>query len=101
MGDTEQIVTQVYGSACSIPYSGNHEALWEPFARLVLEASYEATLLCSVLTACRHGSPASNRVFLTALGGGAFGNDLGWILAALERALEKVAGLGVALDVKL
>ena len=36
-------VTQVYGSALPVAYGRPPEALWEPFARLVLEASYEAT----------------------------------------------------------
>lgn len=110
--DTEQTVTQVFNSACSVSYSGNAMKLWEPFARLVLEASYEATLLCAVLTACTQDAPAScgaivssttnaHKVFLTALGGGAFGNEYCWIAAALERALECVACLGVALDLKL
>jgi hypothetical protein len=36
---------------------------------------------------------------LTLLGGGAFGNDVEWILAAMSRALRKVAD--VALDVRI
>ena len=34
--DPEQRVTQVFGSALSVAYSGNSPALWEPLARLVL-----------------------------------------------------------------
>jgi hypothetical protein len=30
----------------------------------------------------------NNKVYLTLLGGGAFGNDEDWIIAAIERALE-------------
>ena len=69
---------------------------WAPFASLVLDAAYEATLLAAVLNASRG---ASNVVLLTLLGGGAFGNDPAWINAALRRAL-RIAGT-YALDVKL
>ncbi len=37
-------VTQVYGSALPVAYGTPSAAEWEPFARLVLDASYEATL---------------------------------------------------------
>lgn len=54
----------------------------------MLEAAYEATLLAGVLNAVRG---ASNRVLLTRLGGGAFGNDEEWIDGAMARAL-RIAG---------
>lgn len=63
--------------------------MWRPFAQLVLEAAYEATVLAAVLNA-RRG--ASKIVLLTRLGGGAFGNDDAWIDAAMRRALGKVRG---------
>jgi hypothetical protein len=77
-------VSQVYGSALPVAYAGHPPALWEPFARLVLEASYEAVLCAALLNP--HGG-GSRRVFLTLLGGGAFGNPEDWILAAITRAL--------------
>jgi hypothetical protein len=61
------------------------EALWATFARLVLEAAYEATLLCALENLGRGGS---QRVYLTRLGGGAFGNDDRWINDAIVRALD-------------
>src|SRR3954471_13197471 len=67
-----------------------------PFATLVLEAAYEATLWAGVLNAHRF---SSRMVFLTQLGGGAFGNEPQWIDAAMRRALKKVVGLG--LDVRI
>ena len=77
MRDVDQTVTQVFGSACSVTYSRNPQHLWAPFAKLVLEASYEATLLAAAETALRHGGEGgSKRVYLTALGGGVFGNDM-------------------------
>ncbi len=42
---------------------------------------------------------ASNVVFLTLLGGGAFGNDSDWIHAAIRRALTIMRPFG--LDVRL
>ena len=91
-----QRVTQAYCSALPVAYSQLPAPLWEPFAQLVLEAAYEATLCAAILNA-RRG--ASNIVLLTRLGGGAFGNNDEWIDAAMHRALSMVAGSG--LDVRL
>ena len=44
---------------------------WAQFARLVLDADYETTLLIGQPNAARG---LSNRVLLTHLGGGTFGN---------------------------
>jgi len=92
--DKEHTVTQVFGSACSVSYSMNDESLWEPLARLVLSASYEATLWSALLTALRHGGRGgSKRVYLTCLGGGAFGNPMQWIADAMAEALSKFGGM--------
>ena len=85
-------VTQAYCSAMPVAYGVPPARAWEPIARLVLEAAYEATLFAGILNA-RRG--VSNRVLLTRLGGGAFGNDPIWIDAAIERALAKVGGGGL------
>ena len=82
-------VTQVYCSAVPVAYSRCSSAEWEPLARLVLEAAYEATLAVGVLNAASTGN---NTVYLTALGGGAFGNNRSWIDAAIDRALTLFAG---------
>jgi hypothetical protein len=79
----KHLVTQVYCSALPVAYSGLSPRLWERFARLILEAAYEATLAAAVLNASKSGNKS---VYLTLLGGGAFGNDLGWILDAIRRA---------------
>ncbi|MEA5389931.1 hypothetical protein VB738_01530 [Cyanobium gracile UHCC 0139] len=47
--------------------------------------SFEATICTAILDSAQHGS---NRVFLTLLGGGAFGNQADWILDGLQRALN-------------
>lgn len=79
-------VTQAYCSAMPVSYSGLDPAAWEPLARLALEAAYEATLAAALL---RYGETASAPVFLTCLGGGAFGNDGAWIDDAIRLALER------------
>ena len=87
------LVSQALCSALPVGYS-QHPAHpgWEPFARLILEAAYEATLLAGVLNA-RRG--ASNVVLLTRLGGGVFKNDDRWIEAGIRRGLELVRDAGL------
>lgn len=85
------VVSQALCSALPVAYGEPPPALWEPFARLVLEAAYEATLLAAAVNAARAGG--SRRVLLTRLGGGAFGNGPAWIDAAIERALHLAEGL--------
>ncbi|QEG39073.1 protein-tyrosine phosphatase family protein [Roseimaritima ulvae] len=90
----QHLVSQVYCSAMPVAYSGLASSLWEPLARLILEAAYEATLAAAIINA----QQTDNRtVYLTLLGGGAFGNDPRWILAAIERAcrLNRRADLDV------
>lgn len=78
-------VSQAYCSALPVAYSPHDSELWEPFARLVLEAAYEATFAAAVLNRNR---TKSSRVYLTLLGGGAFGNRSSWILDSIRRAME-------------
>lgn len=81
----EHLVTQAYCSALPVAYSEHSSRLWEAFARLVLEASYEATLCAGVLNFSKTGN---NNVYLTLLGGGVFGNHDDWIFSAIQRALD-------------
>ncbi len=81
--DCTHVVTQVYCSAMPVAYTGHSSELWRPFAQLILDAAYEATFCAAVLNASKTGN---NSVYLTALGGGAFGNDQSWILDAIRRA---------------
>jgi hypothetical protein len=62
--------------------------LWADFARLVLDAAYEATFHAAVLNANTTGN---RNVFLTRLGGCAFGNESTWILEAIRRAVNLFA----------
>ncbi len=86
--DTGHTVTQVYCSAVPVAYGQQPGALWAPFAQLVLDATYEATLLVARLQGIEE-------VFLTRVGGGVFGNEPEWISSAILRALRLVPGLKV------
>jgi hypothetical protein len=88
LGDAQHLVTQAYCSALPVAYTRHPAALWEPFARLVLEAAYEATLCTAILNCRRTGN---RRVYLTLLGGGAFGNRTAWITESVHRALRRYA----------
>jgi hypothetical protein len=90
------VVSQAFCSALPVAYGEVPARHWGAFAKLVLEAAYEATLWATVLNAQRGGSRS---VLLTSLGGGAFGNDESWIEAALTRALQLARAF--ELDVRL
>ena len=83
--DSKHTVTQAYCSALPVAYSNHSSDLWEDFARLVLDASYEATICTAILNSLSTGN---NRVYLTLLGGGAFGNKTNWITQGIKRALK-------------
>ncbi len=85
LGKCSHTVTQAFCSALPVAYCAHPGSLWEPFARLVLEAAYEATFCAAALNSIK---TSNRRVFLTLLGGGAFGNESEWILAAIERSLK-------------
>jgi hypothetical protein len=81
----QHTVSQIYCSALPVAYSPLPAHLWEKFARLILEASYEATICTAILNARNNGN---DRLFLTLLGGGAFGNATDWIVDGIDRALR-------------
>jgi hypothetical protein len=84
-GLDQLLVSQAFCSALPVAYSRVPPSHWKTFASLVLEAAYEATMWATVQNAQRG---ASNVVYLTFLGGGAFGNHSSWIHAAIHRALS-------------
>lgn len=96
MAGCEHLVTQAYCSALPVAYSGLPSRSWERFARLILEAAYEATFAAAVLNLSKTGNQS---LYLTLLGGGAFGNDQEWIMDAIRRAAELYRRLD--LDVKI
>ena len=96
LGDASHTVSQAYCSAMPVAYTPHTKELWAPLAKLVLEAAYEATICAAILNVDRN---RNNRLFLTRLGGGAFGNNPDWITDAISRSLELYSdsGLDVAI----
>ncbi len=85
LGTHRQLVSQVYCSALPVAYSQIEAQHWESFARLVLEATYEATFLAALINYANTGNP---KLFLTLVGGGAFGNPAAWIFDAIRQSVE-------------
>jgi hypothetical protein len=85
-----QRVSQAFCSAQPVSYTDVPQANWQSLATLVLEGSYEATLWAAALNAA---GGFSTKVFLTRVGGGAFGNHQTWIDAAMRRAFDKIRNL--------
>jgi hypothetical protein len=84
--DSGHPVSQIYCSALPVAYCDAAPEYWEPFARLILEATYEATLHTARINLQENGSKLA---YLTRVGGGAFGNEETWILESLEKALRQ------------
>jgi hypothetical protein len=96
LNQSKHLVSQAYCSALPVAYSEHSASLWQRFARLVLEASYEATICAAILNSTTNGN---NKLFLTLLGGGAFGNETQWIIGSIQRALDLYKHM--ALDVSI
>ena len=80
-------VCQVYASAVPCAYSLVPKSDWEPLARLVLRAAYKATLAVGAVLSNR--TKKRVKCYLTALGGGVFGNRYEWIREAILHALDE------------
>lgn len=98
-GTTNQRVSQIFCSGVSINYSSCPKKLWEPFAKLVLEATYEATLYTSIINNNLNTYPYS--VILTKVGAGVFGNKDSWVVNAISKAIKKIQNYGFSLDIKI
>ncbi|WP_298366427.1 hypothetical protein [uncultured Lutibacter sp.] len=92
----KQIVSQAYCSALPVAYSDIQSFYWEHFARIILEAAYEATLYAGLINL---GKTGSNKVYLTLLGGGAFGNEPNWIMESISKSIVKFKN--TPLDVRI
>ena len=80
-----QLISQAFCSALPVAYSKSPASHWNYFANLIFEGAYEATLCATIINTYKYGS---NKVFLTQLGGGAFGNESSWIYNAMTRAFS-------------
>lgn len=78
-------VSQAYCSALPVSYGSQPTDDWADFAKLILDAAYEATICAAIINASQTGL---NKIFLTLLGGGVFGNPEEWIISAIERAIS-------------
>ena len=68
---------QVFSSAVPVAYAkSTKSADWAPFATAILRATFEATLLAGAILARQRGERVT--VYLTSVGGGAFGNRSMW-----------------------
>ena len=85
IADSKHTVSQIYCSALPVAYSHHPSQLWSKFAQLILEASYEATICAGLLNSLRNGN---KKLYLTLIGGGAFGNEIEWIINAIQRSLK-------------
>ena len=87
-------VSQIFCSALPVSYARRsiEKSEWKNFATLVLEGAYEATILAAIIN---HEHTGCNKLYLTALGGGAFGNAEKWIFDSMQRALEKYSNFGL------
>lgn len=94
--ESRQLVSQAYCSALPVAYSHIESFYWEKFARVILEATYEATLYAALINLDRKNC---NKVYLTLVGGGAFGNDIDWIMESMAKSIRKFRN--TPLDVKI
>ena len=96
ISEVKQKVSQIYCSALPVGYSQIESFYWEYFARIILEALYEATLYAGMLNMEKNNS---DLVYLTLVGGGVFGNEEYWILESMQKAIEKFKN--VPLNIKI
>lgn len=85
-GKNKNIVTQAYCSALPVAYSDVPSEYWEDFARLILDATYESTFYAAL---ANFEKTKNSTVFLTLVGGGAFGNKTEWIFDAIRKSVNK------------
>lgn len=93
---TRHKVSQIYCSALPVAYCQTESIYWEYFARVILEATYEATLYTALINLEKN---KSNLVYLTLVGGGSFGNEEYWILESMQKAIRKFKN--TSLDIKI
>jgi hypothetical protein len=88
LSEEKQLVTQAYCSALPISYAKPKlpTELWEKFARLILEGTYEATFYAALKNYQQIGN---KKLYLTLVGGGVFGNEQNWVFDAIEKAFIK------------
>jgi uncharacterized protein (TIGR02452 family) len=90
-------VSQVFCSAMSFQgVVSDRLKEWELLAKIILDATYEATLLAAYKTFKKTGN---KKVFLTLVGGGAFKNKDEWIHDAINRSVKIANDKQLGLDI--
>ena len=92
LGDSSYLISQAYCSALPVAYSAFSVGLWQHFARMVLEVSYEATICAAILN---RENTSNNNVYLTLIGGGVFGNETDWIIDSIKQVLTLYADYNI------
>ena len=92
-----RFVTQIFCSALPLSYCQHYDPTitykdGANLSKLILEATEEATILAGIINKQK---TKSNKVVLTKIGGGAFGNRHEWIANATQRALSKYRNYGL------
>lgn len=90
--DCGHLVSQLYCSALPVAYSHVEARHWEAFSRLILESIYESTLLAGIRNLKARGK---DTLYLTLVGGGAFGNEDAWIRESILSVLKKYTDCGL------
>jgi hypothetical protein len=85
-------LTQVYCSGVPVAYSGFSAEKWEPFGKMVLDATYEASFWAAIQ---QMNNSQNNKLFLTLVGGGVFGNPDSWLYDAIINNLKKFENSGL------
>lgn len=89
--DQQQIINQVFTAAIDLGVTNRryrNNAIIQQWAQTVLNAAYEGTLRKAFIENKR-------KVFLTLVGGGVFGNDITWIIDALDRMRDFIRDSGL------
>jgi hypothetical protein len=86
LATTKHLVSQIYCSALPVSYYNLAAHNFEKFARLILEATYEATFYAGLIN---YKNTGSNKVYLTLVGGGVFGNEVSWIIDSIQKTITK------------
>jgi hypothetical protein len=95
--EDKHLVTQVYCSALPINYNAcKDKSLWKKFAKIILEATYEATFRAAILNYLK---TENNLLFLTLVGGGVFGNDVKWIVDAISKSINLFKDIDLKINI--
>lgn len=87
---SQQRICQVFCSTIAFSYEKNkkdQKKKWDPFCPNLLDAVYDATLTAGAILA--NLKQERVKIFLTAIGGGVFGNPKKWIADAIKKSITK------------